>query len=221
MNLLKTTLCSLFLFGSLFAQAPVQLTFSSGNSVKIGFSGSRDITITSTSGNQPAGVQFTLTWPATVSNVALIPASQATAAGKGVTCGNAIVNPDTTSSMACLVTGVSTSLVQNGPPATVTFTVVKGTSTTSGTLSLASLTPQPPLSVSLLASPIVTSGGAVSVPFVRVEDINSDGKVDITDLQLVYQQVLGFAPCGTADVNADGKCDLVDAQLVVKAILGL
>jgi hypothetical protein len=50
-------------------------------------------------------------------------------------------------------------------------------------------------------------------------DLNSDGVVNILDLQLAVNQVLGLAPC-TADLDGEGRCDVVDVQRVIIAALG-
>src|SRR5437867_293738 len=49
-------------------------------------------------------------------------------------------------------------------------------------------------------------------------DINSDGTVNIADVQMEIKQALGASPC-TTDLNGDGKCDIRDVQRVVTAAL--
>ena len=51
-------------------------------------------------------------------------------------------------------------------------------------------------------------------------DVNNDGAVNIVDLQLLVNQVLGLTS-GKADINGDGAADVVDIQLLVNAILGV
>ena len=51
-------------------------------------------------------------------------------------------------------------------------------------------------------------------------DMNHDGVVNIVDVQMIVNQVLGISPA-TCDLNGDGKIDIVDVQIVVNASLGL
>jgi hypothetical protein len=50
--------------------------------------------------------------------------------------------------------------------------------------------------------------------------MNHDGVVNIVDVQMIVNQVLGISPA-TCDLNGDGKIDIVDVQIVVNASLGL
>lgn len=50
-------------------------------------------------------------------------------------------------------------------------------------------------------------------------DLNGDGFVDSSDVQIGTMQVLGTAVC-SADLNSDGKCDVVDLQRIINASLG-
>ena len=53
-------------------------------------------------------------------------------------------------------------------------------------------------------------------------DINDDGKVNATDVQLVINATLGHNIGSlSADVNRDGKLDAMDVQLVINAALGI
>jgi parallel beta-helix repeat protein len=51
-------------------------------------------------------------------------------------------------------------------------------------------------------------------------DLNSDGLVNILDIQLGVDQALGIFPCASADVSGDGLCNVVDVQRIVDASLG-
>jgi Zn-dependent metalloprotease len=51
-------------------------------------------------------------------------------------------------------------------------------------------------------------------------DINEDGKVDATDIQLVINAVLGIEKRYDADANRDGSVDAADIQVVVNSVLG-
>jgi len=51
-------------------------------------------------------------------------------------------------------------------------------------------------------------------------DLNRDGGVDVVDVQLSVNQLLGQASCTTSDLNGDGSCTVIDLQRVVNAVLG-
>lgn len=51
-------------------------------------------------------------------------------------------------------------------------------------------------------------------------DLNSDGRVDVVDVQLGLNQALGVSSCTNADLSQDGQCDIVDVQRLVNAALG-
>jgi hypothetical protein len=52
-------------------------------------------------------------------------------------------------------------------------------------------------------------------------DVNSDGKVDVTDVQACVNYILGMQNYGAAAVvNKDGKVDVTDVQAIVNIILG-
>ena len=51
-------------------------------------------------------------------------------------------------------------------------------------------------------------------------DINANGAVNVVDVQLTINQVLGIVPCTTADLQHNGQCNVIDVQRVVNAALG-
>jgi hypothetical protein len=51
-------------------------------------------------------------------------------------------------------------------------------------------------------------------------DLNQDSIVNVLDVQIAANQVLGVATCGSADLNGDGVCTVTDLQRVVNASLG-
>ena len=51
-------------------------------------------------------------------------------------------------------------------------------------------------------------------------DLNGDGVVNATDVQLAIDQSLGVSPCGSADLQQIGQCDVVGVQRVVVATMG-
>ena len=56
-------------------------------------------------------------------------------------------------------------------------------------------------------------------------DVNADGKIDVIDLNILTNIVLGQESAdsynGRADLNGDGKTDIVDVNMVINLILGL
>ena len=65
----------------------------------------------------------------------------------------------------------------------------------------------------------------ISVIDVTLGDVNSDGRVDLTDAIMIVYSSLGMAQTGfvtrAADVNSDGRIDLTDAIIVVYKSLGV
>ena len=54
-----------------------------------------------------------------------------------------------------------------------------------------------------------------------VGDVNSDGKVDISDVNLVINMMLGkIAPTSSGDATGDGKVDISDVNIVINIMLG-
>ncbi len=51
-------------------------------------------------------------------------------------------------------------------------------------------------------------------------DVNQDGSVNISDVQLVVNVILGSAESGRADVNGDGMVTISDVQAVANNIVG-
>jgi hypothetical protein len=50
-------------------------------------------------------------------------------------------------------------------------------------------------------------------------DLNSDGVINVIDIQIVAAQSSGAVACGKGDLNRDGRCDNADLQIVVAAAL--
>jgi hypothetical protein len=51
-------------------------------------------------------------------------------------------------------------------------------------------------------------------------DLNHDSAVNVADLQIGINQVLGRVACSNADLNGDGSCNVADVQRLVNAVLG-
>lgn len=68
---------------------------------------------------------------------------------------------------------------------------------------------------------LASTGGAGTVTAASCScDLNKDGAVNIADVQLMVNQVLGITSA-TCDLNGDGRVDIADVQVVVNAVLGL
>ena len=54
-------------------------------------------------------------------------------------------------------------------------------------------------------------------------DANSDGVVNVLDLQIMINAILGIQimPAGKGDLNSDGRIDVLDLQILGNVILGL
>ena len=50
-------------------------------------------------------------------------------------------------------------------------------------------------------------------------DLNQDGSVNIVDVQLSVDMIMGLTPC-TANIYGSGVCNIIVAQRVVNAVLG-
>src|ERR1019366_8554639 len=105
--------------GALFGQGT--LVLSSGTAV--GGTVALDLTLTSPTGSEPAGIQWDLTYSATdVVSINAVAAGTAVSAGKWISC-----SPGT---HRCLLAGLNSSLIQNGVVAVVTVTLATGVAST-------------------------------------------------------------------------------------------
>lgn len=50
-------------------------------------------------------------------------------------------------------------------------------------------------------------------------DVNQDGVLNVSDVQISANQAIGLMGC-SADINLDGRCDVLDVQRVIVAALG-
>ena len=84
-----------------------------------------DLTLTSPTGGEPAGIQWDLTYSAT--DVVSI---NAVATGTAVTVGKSINCSSSSGRYRCLLAGLNSSLIQNGVVAVVTVTIATGVAST-------------------------------------------------------------------------------------------
>ena len=64
----------------------------------------------------------------------------------------------------------------------------------------------------------IIPGNAAVIPQQNPCDLNSDGVVDLNDVQIMINQAIGKAPC-TATLDGGSTCTIVDVQRVVTAAL--
>src|ERR1019366_4837799 len=105
--------------GALFGQGT--LVLASGTTA--GGTVALDLTLTSPTGGEPAGIQWDLTYSATdVVSINAVAAGTAVSAGKWISC-----SPGT---HRCLLAGLNANLIQNGAVAVVTVTLATGVAST-------------------------------------------------------------------------------------------
>ncbi len=91
-------------------------TTSPGGSVNL------NVSLATTGGAQPAGLQWTMNYPVSdIGTVSVVAGASANAAGKTVTCAN------NNGSTICVLFGVNTNTVSDGVVATATFGINSGT----------------------------------------------------------------------------------------------
>lgn len=185
------------------SQTPaVQLTMSN-ITVKTGSGGSADIVIASAPGSEPAGLQFTLSFPNGIfKGRAVVAGAAATAAGKQLACDATLAT--------CIVWGLNANTIQNGVLATVQFT-------SSGTVGTYPIPVNGTVAADAKAALISSTGVVGTFTVIPLSfDLNGDGKIDALDAKAELDQILGVAPC-SSDFNADTKCNLQDLLLLVQA----
>jgi hypothetical protein len=67
---------------------------------------------------------------------------------------------------------------------------------------------------------ILPRNSAVQPPPASACDLNGDGVVNQSDVQLAISQALGTVSCNTADLNGDHSCNVIDIQRVINSSLG-
>lgn len=67
---------------------------------------------------------------------------------------------------------------------------------------------------------VALSARRVNASAVNGCDLNSDGVVNVADVQLSIDQALGTLACTNGDLNDDGHCTVADVQLEIIAALG-
>jgi hypothetical protein len=74
--------------------------------------------------------------------------------------------------------------------------------------------------IQALILPALASSLSAAPGFVSACDLNTDGLVNVIDIQLAIDQALGISPCTTGDLTGDSQCTVVDVQRIINAALG-
>lgn len=161
--------------------------------------------------------QWTLTYP---SNIPATSVVGAPSSGKTITC--------STDFSTCLLSALDIAPMPNGalaqytfkipsnqPPGPVTFPLV-------GLIAVGVIGAAP--NVDAISLPVVS--GAVYTVLIQqlIQDLNGDGKVDLTDVQLMTSEAINSITDPTTckhDQNGDGKCDVLDVTKVILKALGV
>jgi hypothetical protein len=142
-----------------------------------------------------------------------------------------------------MVVGFSASAAGADLPLPVSYTFVPSAPTSQHLIT--GLTPNVPVHVSLVASgsgvavsisnaasapgqaAITSSAGTLFFTYPSTSttgsstsacDLNHDGVVNVLDVQISINQVIGTAPCTNADLIGSGVCTVVDVQRVINAV---
>ncbi len=168
------------------------------------------IAISATGTAAPAGLQMDLGFDAAkLSFVSARVGEQSTASGKSLsssTLPNGLVR--------LLISGVNQNTIAAGAAAYASFQLTN--SFTSGT---SALTATNCASTDISGGLLLTSCAGGLIRYATC-DINGDGNINVSDVQLVINQALGVVPA-TNDLNGDGAVNVADVQIVINAVLGL
>src|SRR5712692_6234163 len=132
----------------------VSFSLSSGSAAP-GGTVSLNVSLNSTAGSEPAGVEWALNYSSTdFTAVQITDGAAATAAGKSSSCAASV------GSVLCLTTGINSNAIANGVFAIATFTISPTTSSSSSSIQIANA-----VAASLSGSGVPTSasGGAVTI----------------------------------------------------------
>ncbi len=199
-KLLLSALFSLPLWGQ-----PATLTLSCSNSVHAGSTLTCSIALAG--GSLPAGLQWTLATSSPVGAVVVTPAAAVTAVQKNFLCNAANM---------CLLIGVNANQIADGALATLGIPIPAGSGNRQMILNLSAT-----IGASLLGTPVsATANPPVSVSILSGCDINGDGQTNAADVTAEGNGVLAV-PQTASDLNSDGKPDVVDVQIVINAVRGL
>jgi len=112
-----------------------------------------------------------------------------------------------------LSTGTNQAAIANGVAALVSFTL-----NASFAIGTASVTPLNPIASGASGALATGSTAGTVTPFTC--DLNGDGVVNVTDVQLIINEALGIIPA-VNDLNHDGVVNVATVQKEINAALGL
>jgi len=173
------------------------LSLTGPATVKPGAAVTLNVNLSGSAGKNLAGLQWTLAnpiaTPVTPSN-----GTASTAANKTVTCALVGTNHN------CLSVGLNITAFADGQVAALQMTVPLAATPGNVTQTLSGL-----IAADSLANELIpTAGPAITIKILSPCDLNSDGAVDMADLNAAIPQVLGSQACTSADLNGDGKCTI-------------
>jgi hypothetical protein len=175
--------------------------------------GSVDVPINFFAAGTPvAAIQFEIDYdPALLTYTSARAGTQLVSAGKSLT-----VSPSP-GKLLGIGAGFNQSLIVDGQAAVVTF----GLSSSFPVNGKTAVSCTNVKFVDAQGKNIGATGGTGNITATTCDcDMNHDGVVNIVDVQMIVNQVLGIS-LATCDLNGDGKIDIVDVQIVVNASLGL
>ena len=188
-----TAVVAAFLPGvTAYGQSDV-LALSSG-STSPGGTVSLNLSLTSPSGYQPAGLQWTLTYPpSNITNITAADGTAATAANKAIFCAGGA------GSYTCLLTGLNPDIVQNGVVAVLTMTMsANATNSTIGVANVVST------STTGLSIPATATGGTIT----------TGGPLSLTQLSCSPNS-LGSLASAACTVTLSGAAPLGGVNIVL------
>jgi len=201
---MKKLLLSALFSLPLWAQSAT-LNLSCSNNVRAGSTLTCSITLSG--GSLPAGLQWTLATSSPVGAVIVTPAAAVISAQKNFLCNAANM---------CLLTGINANQIADGALANLSIPIPAGSGNRQMTLNLSAT-----IGASLLGTALsATANPPVSVSVSSGCDINGDGQINAADVT-AQQNGLLATPQTSSDLNSDGKSDVVDVQIVINAARGL
>jgi hypothetical protein len=181
------------------------LTLSGPATVKAG----SVVSLTLTESGTPAvALQWTVSLPLGYVTT-VVPSAAVVAAGKTIfDCAVSI----------CLVAGLNTNLIPNGPIAT--YSVTLSANAVATPINLSNIIAVDVTGVVISSSP----GVAYTYTVLPKQDLNGDGIVNIKDVQLMASEVIAAQTNPSAcidDQNSDGICNIVDVYIIILSALGV
>jgi hypothetical protein len=159
----------------------------------------------------PTGFQADLTFDSTkLTFVSVSAGTPLTAASKTIT------SSPISGGVRLLASGVNQNVIGAGTIAYATFAVNSSFPHGSTTLTVANCAATDGQGNALNSG----CGAAVIVQTPSNCDINSSQTVDVSDVQMIINEVLGVSPA-VHDLNHDGSVNIADVQIVINSVLGL